>query len=189
MKVFFAFSTATDANFRFNPDAGGGLIWEIGCYAANMARGILGQEPTEVFGFGEVRAGQPTETSVSGVMRFPQGRTAPFAVSFDFRNPFAQVEVVGTEGWLTLPGTGFRREPYTKLFLHQGGEIYVDGQEPQVEVFPCDDPYTKEVEHLSGAIRDEHPLAWTLEDARANTAVLEAMHASRGLRAPIPVSA
>jgi predicted dehydrogenase len=189
VKVFLAFSTATDASFRFVPDAGGGVIWELGCYAANMARAVLGQEPTEVFGFGEVRAGQATETSVTGVMRFPEGRTAPFAVSFDFRNPFAQVEVVGTDGWLALPGTGFRRETYTKLLLHRGGEIYVDGQEPRVEVFPFDDLYTKEVEHLSGAIRREHPLAWGLEDARANTAVLEAMHESVRLGRPVSIGA
>jgi predicted dehydrogenase len=154
-----------------------------------MARGILGDEPTEVFAFGEVRDGQPTETSASGVMRFPRGRSAPFAVSFDYRNPFAQVEVVGTEGWLTLPGTGFRREPYTKLFIHQGDEVYVDAVEPRVEIFAFDDPYRREVEHLSGAVRGEHPLAWDLEDARANTAVLEAMHASLRAGAPAPVKA
>lgn len=189
VKVFLAFSTATDASFRFTPDLGGGVIWELGCYAANMARTILGQEPTAVFGFGDVRAGQATETSVTGAMRFPEGRTAPFAVSFDFHNAFAQVEVVGTDGWLALPGTGFRRETYTKLLLHRGGEIYVDRQEPRVEVFPFDDPYTKEVEHLSGAIRGEHPLAWALEDARANTAVLEAMHDSVRLGAVVSIGA
>jgi predicted dehydrogenase len=189
VKVVFAFSVASDTpNIRFIPEAGGGIIWDMGCYVTNMARGILGQEPTEVFAFGEVRAGQPTETSVSGVVRFPEGRTAPFATSFDYRNPFAQVEVVGTEGWLALPGTGFRREPYTKLLVHQG-EVYVDGREPTVEVFPFYDPYAGEVEHLSGAIRGEHPLAWDLKDARSNTAVLVAMHASLRRRAPVPVPA
>ena len=93
-------------------------------------------------------------------MRFAEGRMAPYTVSFDFRNPFAQVEVVGTSGWLALPGTGFRREPYTKLLLHQGGEIYLDG-EPKVEVFAFDDPYMREVEHFDGAIRGEHALAGT----------------------------
>jgi predicted dehydrogenase len=127
VKVVFAFNVPTDlANIRFIPEAGGGIIWDMGCYATNMARGILGQEPVEVFAYGEVRAGQPTETSVSGVMHFPEGRAALFAVSFDYRNPFAQVEVVGSEGWLALPGTGFRREPYTKLLIHAGGEIDVD---------------------------------------------------------------
>ena len=130
--------------------------WRGGCW---------GEEPNEVFATGEVRSGQPTETTVSGVMRFGEGRMAPYTVSFDFRNRFAQVEVVGTDGWLELPGTGFRREPYTKLALHQGGEIYVDG-EPKVEVFPYDDPYMREVEHFDGAIKGAHALGFDLADAR-----------------------
>jgi predicted dehydrogenase len=190
VKVVFAFYVPTDlTNIRFIPEAGGGIIWDMGCYATNMARGILGQEPLEVFAYGEVRAGQATETSVSGVMHFPEGRAAPFAASFDYRNPFAQVEVVGTDGWLAMPGTGFRREPYIKLLLHAGGEIYADNREPKVEVFAFDDPYAREVEHLSGAIRGEHPLAWDLADAAANTAVLEAMHSSVRLHAPVAVAA
>jgi len=188
VRICFAFYIPTEPpNIRFMPEAGGGIIWDMGCYAANMSRGLLGQEPTEVSGFAHVREGQPTETSVSGVMRFPEGRMAPFSVSFDYVNPFAQVEVVGTEGWLSLPGTGFRREPYTKLFLHKGGEVYADGKEPHVEVFGYDDPYAREVEHLSGAVRGEHALAWGPEDALANTAVLQAVHESLRSGAPAPV--
>ena len=189
VRIGFAFFVPLDtANIRFIPEVGGGIIWDMGCYASNMARGVLGQEPTEVFGFPEVREGQPTETTVSGVMRFPHQVAAPFTVSFDFPNPFAQVEVMGSDGWLMLPGTGFRREPFTKLLLHQGGdEVYVDGTEPTVETFPFVDPYRLEVEHLADAIRGRAPLAYTLDDARANTAVLEAMHASVAHNAPWPV--
>ena len=75
-------------------------------------------------------------------------------------------------------GDGLQHEPYVKLLLHTGGELYVHNREPKVEVFALDDPYAREVEHL-GAIRGEHPLAWDLADAAANTAVLEAMHTRR----------
>jgi len=190
VRVGFAFSQPTDlANIRFIPEVGGGIVWDMGCYATNMARGIVGREPTEVFGFADVRDGQPTETTVTGVMRFGPRVTAPYWVSFDFHNPFAQVEVVGSDGWLLLPGTGMRREPQTKLLLHQGdAEIYADGVEPTVETFPLDDPYRLEVEHLAGAIRGRAPLEYGLTDARANTAALEAMHASIARGAPAPVT-
>ncbi len=136
-----------------------------------------------------MRPGQPTNTSVAGVMRFAEAMVmAPFAISFDFRNPMAQVEVEGTGGWLSLPGTGFRRETYTKLVLFQDGEVYVNGREPKIEVFPFDDPYRREVEHLAEAIRGDHPLAWGLDDARANTAVVEAIEASLRLAQPVPVA-
>ncbi len=189
VRVGFAFSQPTDlANIRFIPEVGGGIVWDMGCYATNMARGIVGREPTEVFGFADVRDGQPADTTVTGVMRFGPRLTAPYWVSFDFHNPYAQVEVVGSDGWLMLPGTGFRHEPQTKLLLHRGdAEIFTDGVEPTVETFPYVDPYQLEVEHLADAIRGRVPLAYDLADARANTAVLVAMHASiaRGLPTPV----
>ena len=186
VRIGFAFYEPSDASsISFMPEAGGGIIWDMGCYAANMARGILGREPVEVFGFADVRAGQPTETTVTGVMRFAGRLSAPFWVSFDFRNPFAQVEVIGTDGWLLLPGTGMRQEPYTELLLYRGEqELYVGSAEPEVEVFEAVDPYRLEVEALADAIRGRSPLAFTLGDARANTAVLEAMHASIAQNAP-----
>ena len=190
VRVGFAFAVPLDtANIRFIPEVGGGIIWDMGCYATNMARGILGREPTEVFGFPYVRDGQPTETTVTGVMRFGPRVTAPYWVSFEFPNPFAQVEVVGSDGWLLLPGTGFRREPQTKLLLHRGdAEIYTNGVEPSIETFPFVDPYRLEVEHLADAIRGRAPLEYGLADARANTAALEAMHASIARGAPAPVA-
>jgi predicted dehydrogenase len=190
VRVGFAFLQTTDlANIRFIPEVGGGIVWDMGCYATNMARGLVDREPTEVFGFADVRDGQPADTTVTGVMRFGPRLTAPFWVSFDFHNPFAQVEVVGSDGWLLLPGTGFRHEPQTKLLLHRGGsEIYTDGIEPSVETYPYVDPYRLEVEHLTGVIRGRAPLAYDLADARANTATLVALHASIARGAPAPVT-
>ncbi|MGP8160006.1 MAG: Gfo/Idh/MocA family protein [Candidatus Dormibacteria bacterium] len=186
VRIGFAFRVPTDlANIRFIPEAGGGIVWDMGCYAVNMARGLLGTEPTELFAFADVREGQPTETTVTGVMRFPDHVTAPFWVSFDFGNPFAQVEVVGSDGWMLLPGTGIRGEPFTRLLLHRGDtEVYEDGAEPAVETFPFVDPFRLEVEHLASAIRGRAPLEFTLADARANTATLVAMHAAIESRAP-----
>ncbi len=191
VRIGFSFVTASAFdNWLFDVESGGGVLWDMGCYAASMARGILVDEPTEVFGFADTRDGQSTATSVTGVMQFPRGCTAPFWVSFDFPNPFAQVEVVGTDGWLALPGTGMRREPYTKLLLHEGGtEIYIGGLEPVLEVFPFVDPYQLEVEHFSDAIRGRAPLRWNLGDARANASVVEAMHASIRNHAPARVAA
>ena len=191
VRIGFSFKTPTSLGSPlFSPEMGGGIIWDMGCYATSMARGLLRQEPTEVFGFADHRDGQPTETSVTGVLRFAEGGAAPFWVSFDLPNPYAQVEVVGTDGWLTLPGTGMRREPYTKLLVHRGdGEIFLEGSEPTLEVFPFEDPFRLEIERLADAIRGRAPLPWELSDSRANTAALEAIHASVAANASVPVPA
>jgi len=189
VRVGFAFFVPTDlANIRFIPGMGGGIVWDMGCYATSMARGMLGTEPIEVVGLADTREGQPVETTVTGVMRFPGQAVAPFWVSFDFHNPYAQVEVVGADGWLLLPGTGMRREPHTTLLLHRGAEeVYAGGAEPSEESFPFADPYQLEVEHLADDIRGRSPLQHSLADSRANTAALEAMHASIARHTPVPV--
>lgn len=191
VRIGFSFATPTSLGSPlFTPEEGGGIIWDMGCYATSMARGIFDEEPVEVFGFADRRTGQMTETSVTGVLRFSGARTAPFWISFDLPNPFAQVEVVGTDGWLLMPGTGMRREPYTKLLLHRGGgEIFLEGSEPALELFPFEDPYRLEVERLADAIRGRAPLPWDLGESRANTAALEAMHASVAGNLPCPVPA
>jgi predicted dehydrogenase len=189
VRIGFSFVTPTSLGSPlFTPALGGGIIWDMGCYATSMARGLLGTEPLEVFGFADRRQGQPAETSVTGVLRFPGAITAPFWVSFDLPNPYAQVEVAGTDGWLLLPGTGMRREPYTKLLLHRGGgEIFLDGSEPTLEVFPFEDPFRLEVERFADAVRGRAPLPWDLSDSRANTAALEAIHRSVAGNLPVPV--
>jgi hypothetical protein len=87
--------------------------------------------------------------------------------------------VVGTDGWLAMPGTGMRREPFTRLLRHRfGDEVFLDGVEPVVESFPFVDAYRLEVEHLGAAALEGVPLRHGLDDARANLRTLVAIFAS-----------
>jgi D-xylose 1-dehydrogenase (NADP+, D-xylono-1,5-lactone-forming) len=165
-----------DYNIRFDPDIGGGVTWDMGCYAANMCRALFAAEPDSVVATAHSRAGVHVETSVEALLCFPDGRTGLVHVSFDYPNPYAQVEVIGTEGWISMPGTGMRREPYTRLLRHRfGDEIFLDGVEPLAETFDYVDPYRLEVEHLSAAVLGSVPLRYGIDDALANTRVVEAI--------------
>jgi predicted dehydrogenase len=100
-------------------------------------------------------------------------------VSFDYPNPRSQVEIVGTHGWISLSGTGMRREPFTELVLHASeDEVFANGEQPHVERFEDADAYRLEVEHLSASIRTGEPLRYTLDDSVANTRVIDAVRDS-----------
>lgn len=170
-----------DYNIRFDPDAGGGALWDMGCYATNMSRLIFGAEPSTAFASTWVSPGESVDTSTSGILTFDGGKTSTFTVSFDFVNPLAQIEVVGTEGWISMQGTGLRGEPFTRLARHRfGEEVFLDGVEPVIEEFPWADCFEGEIEHLSRAVLGLDELRYGLPDARANLRVLEKLIASAG---------
>jgi predicted dehydrogenase len=177
VRVGFAFKQHPPGyNIRFDPAVGGGIVWDMGCYATNMARDLFGTEPRSLVAVGHTRPGSDVETSVEAILSFGDGRSAVAHTSFDYPNPFSQVEVVGTDGWLAMPGTGMRREPFTRLLWHAGeDEVFAGGSEPVVESFPFVDPYRLEVEHLGDCILQGRAPRYGLDDALANVRALTAI--------------
>jgi D-xylose 1-dehydrogenase (NADP+, D-xylono-1,5-lactone-forming) len=192
VRVGFAFyHELTGYNIRFDPAVGGGIIWDMGCYAVNMARMLLKAEPVSVFCSAHNLRGQKVETSAEIVMRFPDDRAAVGHCSFDYTSPYSQVEVVGTEGWMSLPGTGFRGEPEVYILHHHyenpGDEIFLTKAEPEKLVFPWIDPYRLEVENLSQAILEGKEPRYSLDDAYRNTAALLALYESAREHREVPI--
>jgi predicted dehydrogenase len=163
-------------NIRFDPAAGGGALWDMGCYAVNMSRLLFGDEPHRAFATSWSRPAERVDTTTSGTLDFAGGRTSIFSVSFDFINPLAQVEVVGVDGWISLQGTGMRGEPFTRIVRHRfGDEVFLDGVEPTIESFPATDTYAAEFRELGRAVIDGDQPLYGLADARANAQALLAL--------------
>jgi D-xylose 1-dehydrogenase (NADP+, D-xylono-1,5-lactone-forming) len=183
VRIGFAFyHPPAGYNIRFDPEVGGGIIWDMGCYAVNMSRMLLRAEPIAAYAVPHSRSGAKVETSVEMILRFPDDRSSLGHVSFDYANPYSQADVVGTEGWISLPGTGFRREPATYLlhhhYDHPDDEIFLHQPEPESERFPLIDPYRLEAEHFADVIFGRTSLQYDLDDAKHNTEALLALHES-----------
>ena len=163
-------------NIRFDPATGGGALWDMGCYAVNMSRLLFGAEPSRVFATSWTRPGEKVDTTTSGVIDFAGGRTSIFSTSFDFINPLAQIEIVGTDGWISMQGTGMRGEPFTRLLHHRfGDEVFLGGVEPLIEGFAAFDTFAAEFHELSRAILDGDRPLYGLDDARANARTILAL--------------
>lgn len=171
----FSFVLAREGDVRLNPEWGGGSIWDVGCYPISYARTVVGEEPLEVFGW-QVTGPTGIDETFAGQMRFKEDVIAQFDSSFVI--PFhAFMEIVGSEGTLNIPKP-FKPEVNEKVYLIRGEKIEtikVKGQEL----------YLGEVEDMADAILLGNEPRVTLDDSRANVAVISALLASARTGMPV----
>jgi predicted dehydrogenase len=171
----FTFVMPNQNDIRWDPQMGGGGLWDIGCYPLSFTRTVLGTEPLEVFGW-QVTSPSGVDEVFAGQLRFPGD--IYFQLDCSFKIPsHVFMEIVGDEGTLNIPepfNTGARKN----LYLTRGGKtstIVVKGP----------DPYLAEVENFADAILLGKPPATTLADSRLNTATILALLESARTGTPI----
>jgi D-xylose 1-dehydrogenase (NADP+, D-xylono-1,5-lactone-forming) len=161
----FTFVMTKLDDVRWNPEMGGGSLWDIGCYPLSFTRAVLGAEPVEVFGW-QTTSPSGIDETFAAQMRFTGDIYAHLDCSFKI--PYhVFMEIIGDEGTLNIPQP-FNTGAAKTLYLTRDGKtstIVVKGL----------DPYAGEVETLADAILLEKPQAVSLADSRHNTAAILAL--------------
>ncbi|MDO9300666.1 MAG: Gfo/Idh/MocA family oxidoreductase [Anaerolineales bacterium] len=179
IKGAFTFTLAREGNFRWMSEAGGGSIWDVGCYPISYARMIVGADAkrVEVFGWQVTGAGGADESFI-GQMRFEGGVHAQF--DSGFQSPFrAVIEIVGTDAALTIPNP-FKPGKINEIILSRGGK------QEKIKIKGAD-LYLGEVEDLCDAILFGKAPRITLEDSRRNVATILALLESAKSGKPVIV--
>ena len=160
----FTFVISQNGDVRLNPEWGGGSIWDVGCYPISYTRTVVGEEPLEVFGW-QVTGPTGIDDTFVGQMKFKDDVLAQFDSSFVI--PFHSfMEIVGSEGTLNISHP-FKPGVNEKVYLTRGEKIEtvtVKGQEL----------YLGEVEDMADAILLGKDPRVSLDDSRANVAVISA---------------
>jgi predicted dehydrogenase len=158
--------------------AGGGALYDIGCYAVNLSRLLFESEPTEVYAAVHRDERFGTDILTSAVLDF-DGRHATFVCSTQLE-PVQRVEILGTDGRIVVE-IPFNIPPDrpTRLDLVAGGDPPVA---PHVEIvhIPIADPYAVQADGFSRAIRLDHPVPIPPIDAVANLRVIERLFEAAG---------
>jgi D-xylose 1-dehydrogenase (NADP+, D-xylono-1,5-lactone-forming) len=165
IKGAFTFHLTREGNYRFYKEMGGGSIWDVGCYPISFARMIVSQEPVEVFGW-QVEGAGGSDVLFTGQMRFENGVIAQFDSGF-ISPARTYVEIVGTEGVLTIP-VPFKPDTKNEVVLKRNGKeqtIKIKGQEL----------YLGEVEDMCEAILHNKAPRVSLADSRGNVATILAL--------------
>jgi len=161
----FSFVLDRPADTRWDPEYGGGSLWDVGCYPVSFARTIVGARPISV----QAAANwSPSKIDLSffGQILFPDDVVAQIHSSFE--SPFkTEMEIVGSEGRLLIRHP-FKPETSETIEVLRGQETYtvsVDG--PPL--------YQGEVDDVRDAARNGRPPLVTLDDSLDNVDTLIAL--------------
>jgi predicted dehydrogenase len=173
---WFSYYNDDPTNIRNILDAGGGALYDIGCYCVNLSRMLFGAEPVRVQA--AIRRDQAIGIDVftRGLLEFEAG-IATFACSTRVEDD-QRVDIYGTTGRISIE-IPFNIPPDrpTRVFVMAGGEPPVA---PATETLTFDtaDPYACEADRFAEAVLDGVPLPVDPSDAVANLRVIEALFAA-----------
>jgi len=162
-------------DIRLDPELAGGSLMDVGCYAVNVTRTLLG-EPDAVTACTVDARGCGVDTHVAAQLEY-DGATAQVSASFDTRD-VQRYRVEAENGWLEAPADAFVPRGDT-VELRWG----VDGREV-VETFDAGEQYRRQVEHFAACVESGEPPETDAAEAEANMRVVDAIDdaADRGER-------
>jgi predicted dehydrogenase len=155
-------------NIRLARDLGGGVIWDVGCYAISIARFLFDAEPATISATARIDPTWGVDLSLAALATFPGGRVALLDASMEYarRNAY---EIIGTAGTLRIDRIWTEPDSVPRLTLTNA-----DGVET-VETLPPANHFVLEIEHFSDAVRGRTPLRYGAADALAQIRALAAM--------------
>ncbi len=156
-----------ETNIRASGPLVGGALMDVGCYCVNLARRIVGHEPSSA----QAMSRRSTvDDTLMGQLEFPGGVLAQFECSIENYGR-SHADIVGTDGMIHIPAPWFPGEDKARFIVRRGDH------EEFVET-PGANCYHLEVEDFIHSYKTHEPPRWMPTDAVANMAVLDALYRS-----------
>ena len=173
VQACFAYVNEDPANIRNRADAGGGALFDIGCYALVFARFLFGAEPLRVAAFADRDPASGVDRLTGGLADFGGGRLLNFTVATRLSG-HQRVQILGDRGRIEIPvALNAPPDESCRLLIDRTGAI--DGGGVSVEhTEPCDQ-YALQAETAMRVFRGEEPAEFPIEDAVANMRAIDAL--------------
>ena len=167
---YFTFNLGRPENFRWDPQLGGGSLWDGGCYPISFVRMLTGRPPIQVNGW-QTLTPQGADVNFSAQMTYEGGVFAHVYSSFDM--PLRDyMEIRGSEASLFVPQTFVPRNPRTPIVL-----LTKENREYRF-TFRKIDLYLGEVQDMEAAILDGKSPRISLQESEDNIATITALYHS-----------
>jgi len=166
--VVFTYNNPDLGNVRFDPAKGGGSLPDIGVYTIGSTRFATGQDPLSITHADlDMQNGVDVMARVSA--RF-EGFTAHWVTAMNIHLT-QYVTFMGTHGRIHLSAP-FNAGVYGEARI----EVTDADGVMRVERWAQFNQYQAQVEAFCACVRGEAPYPWTLEEARATQAVIDAVY-------------
>ena len=175
VQSWFGYYNDDPANIRNIASAGGGALYDVGCYCVSLSRLLFRGEPRHVQAAMVRDPRMGVDVLTSAILDF-DGGIASFGCSTRLETD-QRVHIYGTRGRISI-GIPFNIPPDrpTEVYVTAGGDPPVA---PSTEVlrFETADPYTVQAEYFAAALIDGTPLPFPPSDAVANMRVIDEIFA------------
>jgi glucose-fructose oxidoreductase len=165
-------------NIRARSELGGGVLYDIGIYCINAARGLFREEPIEARA---VTCGSigGVEESVSCVLRFPNERLASFICSFGAAD-VSEYRLAGTKGDLAV-------EPAYEYAMALQHRLTLAG-EVKERRFAKRDQFAPELLYFSDCVLKNQDPEPSADEGLADVRVIRALYRSAESGRPVELT-
>jgi len=176
VQSWFGYYNDDPSNIRNIVEAGGGALYDVGCYCVNLSRMLFDGEPHRVVGSVVRDPELGVDVLTSGMLEFDQG-TATFMCSTRTESD-QRVHIYGTTGRISI-GIPFNipGDRPAEIYVTSGGNPPLAPTTETIS-FPSADPYTVQAECFAAAVLDGTPLPFPASDAVANMRVIDLLFES-----------
>jgi predicted dehydrogenase len=171
IQSWFSYFNDDAANIRNIVAAGGGALYDVGCYCVNLSRMLFAAEPVRVKAALVRDRHMGVDVLTSAILEFESG-IATFTCSTRVESD-QRVHIYGTKGRISIE-IPFNIPPDrpTRVFVTAGGDPPV-APSTETLTFPPLDAYGAEADAFAAVVLDGAPLPVPAEDAVANLRVIE----------------
>jgi predicted dehydrogenase len=185
--IWFSFRSARVGDYRLNFGAGGGALYDVGCYAVNVSRMLLGDEPERVLGTARLDPETGVDMTFAGILDYGSA-FASFTCSME-QEPQHSIVIHGSSGWISIADPfNCPPEVATKITIGTGGDSHPNASGIETVIVPPANQYGLQATALADSILTGGPSPLPLEDSIANMRLLERLFAAAGIQPPNPRS-
>ncbi|MDJ0925217.1 MAG: Gfo/Idh/MocA family oxidoreductase [Acidimicrobiia bacterium] len=183
VSIWFGFRSTRPDDYRHTLSTGGGALYDVGCYAVDACRTLLGPDPNDVLATARIGPASGVDMTFSAILDYGDA-TASFTCSME-QEPQHTIVIHGTGGWISIADPfNCPRDHATTVTIGRGGNHHPHATKVDTLQMAVADQYGLQATAFADAVLGGTPAPLPIEDSIANVRLLERLFTAAGLELP-----